>query len=61
MALVEVARFLELTEAQAAAAALRASEIPVFVQNENWGRAGLRGGHPAPPEQIGERRSKRRP
>ncbi len=38
MALVEVARFLELTEAQAAAAALRASGIPVFMQNENWGQ-----------------------
>ena len=38
MALVEVARFLELTEAQSAAAALRASGIPVFMQNENWGQ-----------------------
>ena len=38
MALVEVARFLDLTEAQAAAAALRASDIPVFLQNENWGQ-----------------------
>ena len=38
MALVEVARFLDLTEAQAAAAALRASGMPVFMQNENWGQ-----------------------
>ena len=38
MALVEVARFLDLTEAQAAASALRASDIPVFLQNENWGQ-----------------------
>jgi hypothetical protein len=38
MALVEVARFLDLTEAQSAAAALRASGIPVFMQNENWGQ-----------------------
>ncbi len=38
MALVEVARFLDLTEAQAAAAALRASDVPVFLQNENWGQ-----------------------
>ena len=38
MALVEVARFLDLTEAQAATAALRASGMPVFLQNENWGQ-----------------------
>ncbi len=38
MALVEVACFLELTEAQAAVAALRASGIQVFLQNENWGQ-----------------------
>ena len=38
MALVEVARILDLTEAQAAASALRASGIEVFVQNENWGQ-----------------------
>ena len=38
MALAEVARFLDLTEAQAAAAALRASGMEVFVQNENWGQ-----------------------
>jgi hypothetical protein len=38
MALVEVARILDLTEAQTAASALRASGIQVFVQNENWGQ-----------------------
>ena len=38
MALVEVARFLDATEAQVAASALRASGIPVFVQNEQWGQ-----------------------
>jgi hypothetical protein len=38
MALVEIARFLDITEAQAAASALRASGIPVFMQNENWGQ-----------------------
>jgi hypothetical protein len=38
MALVEIARFLDLTEAQAAASALRASGVEVFVQNENWGQ-----------------------
>lgn len=38
MALVEIARFLDLTEAQAAASALRASGVPVFMQNENWGQ-----------------------
>jgi len=38
MALVEIARFLDLSEAQAAAASLRASGIPVFLQNENWGQ-----------------------
>ena len=38
MALVEVARILDLTEAQAAASALRASGIAVFIQNENWGQ-----------------------
>lgn len=38
MALVEVARFLDLSEAQTAAAALRASGMDVFVQNENWGQ-----------------------
>jgi len=39
MALVAVARFADLIEAQAAAAALRASDIPVLVQNEHWGQA----------------------
>ena len=41
MALVEVARFLELTEAQAAVAALRASGVPVFLGNENLGQTVL--------------------
>lgn len=36
--MIEVARFLDLSEAQTAAAALRASGIEVFVQNENWGQ-----------------------
>jgi hypothetical protein len=39
MALVLIARFADLTEAQAAAAALRASDIPVMVQNEFHGQA----------------------
>jgi hypothetical protein len=39
MALVTIARFLDLTEAQVAASALRASGVPVFVQNEHWGQA----------------------
>jgi len=39
MALVEIARFADLTEAQVAASALRASGIPVLVQNENWSQA----------------------
>lgn len=38
MALSEVARFLDLSEAQTAASALRASGMEVFVQNENWGQ-----------------------
>jgi hypothetical protein len=38
MALVEIARFVDLTEAQVAASALRASNIPVFVQNETLGQ-----------------------
>jgi hypothetical protein len=38
MALVEVARFNDATEAQVAAAALRASDIAVLVQNEHWGQ-----------------------
>ena len=38
MALQEVGRFLDLSEAQTAAAALRASGMDVFVQNENWGQ-----------------------
>ncbi|HEY3697133.1 putative signal transducing protein [Phenylobacterium sp.] len=38
MALVEIARFVDLTEAQVAASALRASGIPVFLQNEHWGQ-----------------------
>lgn len=38
MALVEVARFIDLTEAQAASAALRASGVPVHLQNENFGQ-----------------------
>ncbi len=38
MALAEVGRFLDLSEAQAAAAALRASGMDVFIQNENWGQ-----------------------
>jgi hypothetical protein len=36
MALVEIARFLDLSEAQAAAAALRASDIPAVVQAEAY-------------------------
>lgn len=39
MALVEIARFSDITEAQAAAAALRASNIPVMLQNEFHGHA----------------------
>lgn len=39
MALVEIARFDDITEAQAAAAALRASSIPVMLQNEFHGHA----------------------
>jgi hypothetical protein len=39
MALVEIAHFSDLTEAQAAASALRASDIPVLVQNEHWGQS----------------------
>ncbi len=39
MALREVARFLDMSEAQTAAAALRASGMDVFLQNENWGQA----------------------
>lgn len=38
MDLVEIKRFLDLTEAQAAAAALRASGMPVHVQNEHYGQ-----------------------
>lgn len=38
MELVEVGRFLDLSEAQTAASALRASGMEVFVQNENWGQ-----------------------
>jgi len=38
MAFVEVARFLDVPEAQVAASALRASGIPVLVQNESWGQ-----------------------
>jgi hypothetical protein len=38
MALVEIARFVDLTEAQVAASALRASGVPVFMQNEHWGQ-----------------------
>jgi len=38
MAMVEVARFVDLIEAQAAAAALRSCGIPVLVQNEHWGQ-----------------------
>lgn len=38
MALVEVARFFDLVEAQAAAAALRASGIFVRIQNEDFGQ-----------------------
>jgi hypothetical protein len=38
MALVEVGRFLDLSEAQAAASALRASGMHVLMQNENWGQ-----------------------
>jgi len=38
MTLVEVGRFLDLSEAQTAASALRASGMEVFVQNENWGQ-----------------------
>lgn len=39
MGLVEIARFHDLTEAQAAAAALRASDILVMMQNEHAGQA----------------------
>lgn len=39
MALVEVARFADLTEAQVAASALRASGIFVFLQNQHHGEA----------------------
>ena len=39
MAFHEIARFLDLNEAQIAAAALRASGMTVFVQNEGWGQA----------------------
>ncbi len=38
MAYVQIARFVDLTEAQAAAAGLRASRIPVWLQNEHWGQ-----------------------
>ncbi len=38
MAMVEIARFVDLTEAQTAASALRASGIPVLIQNEYWGQ-----------------------
>ncbi len=38
MALIEVARFIDASEAQVAAGALRASGIPVFLQNEHWGQ-----------------------
>ena len=38
MALVEVGRFIDLSEVQTAASALRASGMQVFVQNENWGQ-----------------------
>jgi len=38
MDLVEVARFLDPTEAQAAASALRASGMHVHVQNEHYGQ-----------------------
>ena len=38
MAMVEIARFTDVTEAQTAASALRASGIPVLIQNEFWGQ-----------------------
>ena len=38
MALVEIARFLDATEAQVAAAALRASGVETLVQNELHGQ-----------------------
>ena len=38
MDLVEIARFLDPTEAQAAAAALRSSGMHVHVQNEHYGQ-----------------------
>ena len=38
MALVEIARFADVTEAQVAATALRASGIPATVQNEHFGQ-----------------------
>jgi hypothetical protein len=38
MDLVEIKRFLDLTEAQAAAAALRASGMSIHVQNEHYGQ-----------------------
>ena len=39
MALVEIARFVDLTEAQVAASALRASGMEVMLQNEFHGQA----------------------
>jgi hypothetical protein len=39
MALVEIARMYDLTEAQVAAAALRASGIPAHLQNEHVAQA----------------------
>ena len=38
MALVEVGRFLDITEAQVAAAALRASGVETFLQGELHGQ-----------------------
>ena len=38
MALVQIAHFVDLSEAQVAATALRASGIPALVQNENHGQ-----------------------
>ncbi|HWA62608.1 MAG TPA: DUF2007 domain-containing protein [Caulobacteraceae bacterium] len=38
MALVEVARFADLTEAHVAAAGLRSAGMPVLVQNADWGQ-----------------------
>ncbi|MFC3079352.1 hypothetical protein ACFODL_14735 [Phenylobacterium terrae] len=38
MALVQIAQFDDVTEAQVAAGAVRSAGIPVFLQNEQWGQ-----------------------